>query len=70
MPVPLGPIKFVCPRCRWQRTVYVASDTLIRPEWSRHCPQCGCEQLQQGKGGSLASLFGSLAERLLRKLGK
>lgn len=70
MPVPLGPIKFVCPRCHWQRTIYVASDVFIRPEWSRHCQQCGCGQLEQVRGSHLASMLGNLAERLLRKLNK
>lgn len=64
MPLPLGLVKFVCPRCRWQRTIRMKSDVLIKPEWAHRCPQCGCDHLQTTRGNHLESVLGAIAERL------
>lgn len=68
MPVPLGPVKFVCPRCHWQRTIMMPSDVICLPEWARCCPRCGCNQMQQARGNRIESILGTLAERLSRAL--
>lgn len=69
MPIPIGPVKFVCPCCHWQRTIRMTSDVLCLPEWARRCPRCGCDQMQQTKGNYLESTLGALAERLSRFFG-
>lgn len=68
MPVPLGPMKFVCPRCHWRRTIMMPSDVIFLPEWARCCPRCGCDQMQQAKGNRIESMLSTLAERLSRAL--
>ena len=67
MPVPIGPLKFVCPRCYWQRTIHMASDVLIQPTWAKQCPQCGFAPLKAEAGRCLPGLLGQVVARVLRK---
>lgn len=68
MPMPIGPVKFACTRCQWHRSLMLQSDTLILPSWTRCCPRCGCDKMQQTKGNHFDNLLGTIAKRLARTL--
>lgn len=41
MPLPPNPITYICPACRWKRSVIPQSDCLINGiDWFEYCPDC------------------------------
>lgn len=61
MPVPPPPTTYICNKCDWKRTVFLASDVRMEGINSFHrCPSCGSIELTRRR----ANLLELLAARI------